>query len=208
MDRATHLLLDEKKFLSESEQHALRGSVHERKGRSQKRVRWVEWFLIELALESGLRVGEMSALCCGDLRINFERPYVLVRHGKGGKPRRVFVRNRFVKNVRRYLQWKRASNEPTCELAPVFRSLITGKGLTVRALQKAYTRVANAAGVDGHSLHHFRHTYASELYRASGGNIRLVQTQLGHMRVTTTQIYAHVLDDEMDAAVARVYPKT
>ena len=47
------------------------------------------------------------------------------------------------------------------------RSASTGGHLTVRALQKAFARVCRAAGVTGHSLHHCRHTYASELLRAA-----------------------------------------
>jgi site-specific recombinase XerC len=41
-----------------------------------------------------------------------------------------------------------------------------------------------------------RHTHATFLYKASGNNLRLVQKQLGHSKVTTTQIYADAMDAE------------
>ena len=63
---------------------------------------------------------------------------------------------------------------------------------------------ARAAEVEGHSIHHCRHTFASELLRASG-NLRLVQKQLGHSKITTTQVYADVFDSEMDEAIERIY---
>jgi site-specific recombinase XerD len=39
------------------------------------------------------------------------------------------------------------------------------------------------------------------LYRASNYNLRLVQKQLGHRSIQTTQIYADVLDEDAVAAV-------
>lgn len=79
--------------------------------------------------------------------------------------------------------------------------------MTVRALQKIFTRVCEAVGIKGHSIHHCRHTYGSELLAASGGNLRLVQKQLGHSKITTTQVYADVFDGEMDAAVEGMYER-
>ena len=79
--------------------------------------------------------------------------------------------------------------------------------MTVRALQKAFERVCEGAGVTNHSVHHCRHTYASELLRSSGANLRLVQKQLGHSKITTTQVYADVFDEEMDKAVENLYGK-
>jgi site-specific recombinase XerD len=55
------------------------------------------------------------------------------------------------------------------------------------------------------SIHALRHTYGTHLYKASGGNLRLVQKQLGHSRVTTTQVYADVLAEDAVAAVERLY---
>lgn len=199
---AQHWILDERKFLSRDEQERLR---REARSRRYDRARWVEWFVVELGLEAGLRVGEMSALCCGDLLVYLDRPLVFVRRGKGGKPRNVFVRDSFRRMTREFLSWKREAGEPVGADDPVFVSPMTGSALTERALQKAFKRVCEAASVHGHSIHHLRHTYASELYAASGRNLRLVQKQLGHARITTTQVYADVFDQDVDVAVNALY---
>ena len=52
---------------------------------------------------------------------------------------------------------------------------------------------------------HKRHTFGTHLYKASGGNLRLVQKQLGHSRITTTQVYADVFAEDAVAAVERLY---
>ena len=57
----------------------------------------------------------------------------------------------------------------------------------------------------GHRFHDLRHTYASYLYHASGNNLRMVQKQLGHQSIRTTEVYADVLDGETEKAVNALY---
>ncbi len=58
------------------------------------------------------------------------------------------------------------------------------------------------AGVMNFRLHDFRHTFATRLLRKTG-NIKLVQKALNHSDIRTTTKYAHVLDDEVGAAMER-----
>ena len=53
-----------------------------------------------------------------------------------------------------------------------------------------------------YSIHCLRHTYATRLHKASGYNLRLVQKQLGHSSVSTTQVYADVLSEDVEKALA------
>jgi len=77
--------------------------------------------------------------------------------------------------------WKQNVGEPTGPSDPLFLSSNTGRHLTTRAIQKAFKRMAAEAGLSAHhSIHCLRHTYACQLYKASGYNLRLVQKQLGH----------------------------
>lgn len=50
--------------------------------------------------------------------------------------------------------------------------------------------------------HVLRHTFATDLLRETK-NIRLVQKALGHSDVSTTMIYTHVFDEELEAALQR-----
>jgi len=160
--------------------------------------------MIELAFETGLRVSEISALTCGDLNLQGQRPGIRVERGKGGTRRFVRIRPTFCDQATDYLHWKTRQGESVTAGAAVFPSP-QGGHLGVRALQKRFARIMGEAGISGHSLHHCRHTYASELLRASGGNLRLVQKQLGHKKITTTQIYADIFDPDMTAALDQLY---
>ena len=121
-------VLDPGKFLSRADAHRLRVTVREwaRHASSQGRPIAVRnYFLIELGLSTGLRVMEISALRCGDLYFDGMAPCVLVRAGKGGKRRTVFINNAFAKCCRRFLRWKRRHREPTDPDSPMRFELTT-----------------------------------------------------------------------------------
>jgi site-specific recombinase XerC len=82
----------------------------------------------------------------------------------------------------------------------------TGKHFTTRAIQKAFKRCAERAGLPArYSIHCLRHTYACFLLKASNWNIRLVQKQLGHSRIETTQVYADVMLPDIKNALEKLY---
>lgn len=78
----------------------------------------------------------------------------------------------------------------------------TSKGTQVdtshlRRSVKRYARKVDIDEVDRVSPHTLRHTFATRLYRDTG-NIRLVQKTLGHSDLSTTMLYTHVVDEELE----------
>jgi len=70
-------------------------------------------------------------------------------------------------------------------------------------LRRMVKKRAHKAGVtepEKVSPHTFRHTFATDLYRETK-NIRLVQKALGHSDLSTTMIYTHVVDEELEEAM-------
>lgn len=199
---------DERKFFEPAEQAQLRQHVRQARRRTTARGPWLDWFLIELAFQTELRVSELAALECGDLYPHARRPGVLVRLGKGGRMRYVRINRYCCRAIDRFFAWRRATGIAVGADSPVFCSADGKRSISVRALQKRFARLLDDTGICGHSLHHCRHTYATNLYLASGGDLRLVQKQLGHRKITTTQIYADVFDESMQAAVERLYRPT
>jgi integrase/recombinase XerD len=62
-------------------------------------------------------------------------------------------------------------------------------------------RYAAKAGIDKHiSPHTLRHSFATDLYRETS-KIRLVQKVLGHSDLSTTMIYTHIFDEEVEEAL-------
>ncbi|HEX4238266.1 MAG TPA: tyrosine-type recombinase/integrase, partial [Xanthobacteraceae bacterium] len=75
--------------------------------------------------------------------------------------------------------------------------------LTYSGVKIAWRRLRKRAGVSGFRFHDFRHNLATKLLRETG-NLKLVQRALNHRDLKTTTRYAHVLDDEVAAAMERV----
>lgn len=203
-------VLDESKFLSAREVKALLRAAKARvqaAGGVRRQVAVREYLIVDLALSTGLRVSEVASLKCGDLLVEGGMASLVVRRGKGGEPRTVAFSKGFRDHLQRYLRWKSEHGEPVAGDAPLLLSERTGGPMTVRAIQKAFKRCAGRAGLSAHySMHSLRHTYACHLYRASGWNLRLVQKQLGHVSIATTQVHADVMEPDLRRALERLYP--
>ena len=202
-------VLDPGKFLSREEVNRLLEKAKKRAEVACARGNKVavrDYFVVDMALSTGLRVAEIANLKCKDIFLKDHFCALLVRNGKGGKKRLVRFNGSLKCHYEKYLLWKQTIGEPTGLGDPLLLSSNTGGHMTTRALEKAFKRTAARADLPSHySIHCLRHTYACELYRASGYNLRLVQKQLGHAHVATTQVYADVVEPDMQRALQRLY---
>jgi integrase/recombinase XerD len=143
---------------------------------------------------TGLRRSELLALDWGDLQLDIDQPSLLVRRGKGGKPRRQPLPQPLADEFRRQHAAHRPAND-----TPVFRGL-AGKRLTSTILATLIRRAAQRAGIEKSiSAHTLRHTAATWL-RQQTGDARLVAAYLGHADLSTVSRYAHVADSELHQA--------
>ena len=160
-----------------------------------------DWAILHVALDSGLRVSEICALEIRDVLLDPLHAALIVRDGKGGKKRGVKMGTALRDHLAQFVAWKAAVGEATSGRAPLFASS-RGGALTRTAVYRIFRRCADAVRIpERFSIHSCRHTYASMLYRASSYNLRLVQKQLGHRSIQTTQIYADVLNEDAVVAV-------
>jgi integrase/recombinase XerC len=111
--------------------------------------------------------------------------------GKGDKQRILPLHREAVSRVQAYLAKGRPGLKPKAGEDAVFLNR-TGTRLTDggirRMLSRHLTELGAASGVTPHT---FRHTFATHLLEA-GADLRTVQDLLGHVALSTTQIYTHV----------------
>jgi site-specific recombinase XerD len=82
----------------------------------------------------------------------------------------------------------------------VFTTL-DGKPVSPRYVQAMVTRYTRKAGIEkAIHPHSLRHSFATDFLRETH-NIRLVQKALGHANLATTQIYTHIVDEELEEAL-------
>ena len=191
-------ILTPDKFLTTEETKQLRKSCQEAATIAISRgiqapVR--DTLIIELALGSGLRVSEMANLKVEDLYLKRGQSSIHVRDGKGGKERVVDIGFNLKKHIMEFLDYRAMDSS---YLFPSER----GMKISRSGIQQVFKKWAKKAGISSHySIHSLRHTYATNLYKASGYNLRLVQRQLGHSSPTVTQVYADVMDSDVEEAL-------
>lgn len=151
--------------------------------------------MIILLLNSGLRLSEMINLKWKD--INLMTGQLKVVEGKGAKDRILWIDDYTIKELQ---EWKERQFTEWGKTDIVFSTRTLNKldGKAVRKMIKTYT---DKAGIDKDiTTHSLRHTFASDLLRDTK-NIRIVQKALGHSDISTTQIYTHIVDDELESAM-------
>ncbi len=152
--------------------------------------------ILQLALQGGLRVGEISRLCVDDMSGPRERTKIRVRDQKGRGERFVPLNASARAAVQNYLAARGAQPGH----APLFVSnrekrIATS---TVKHLLKKYLCSAGRADLSAHDL---RHHFARSFYEQVGGKLPALQQVLGHRHVTTTARYARSTEKEIRAAI-------
>ncbi len=148
-----------------------------------------ERLIVRLIYATGVRVSELSAMNIED--IDPEDQTIRVT-GKGGKIRIVFVDGDTLKDIDRFVG-KRI-------VGPLFLGQ-QGRHISPRTIEHIFKKYA-PPGITPHKI---RHSYASELYRRSK-NLRVVQENLGHASIRTTEIYLHTDLDERKQVYREFFP--
>jgi len=144
--------------------------------------------VLELLYASGLRVSELSGLKIEDLDLAQGQIRVI---GKGDKERLVPVHPLAISRMRAYLRDARPALAKPGSPSHVFLSS-RGNALSSDAVRRLFKRyVKQVGGADSLTPHAMRHTFATHLLE-SGADLRTVQELLGHVALSTTQIYTHL----------------
>ena len=178
------------RVLTEMEYRSLRDVVRGSRRKSALR----DYAILELALQTGLRISEICSLSMDDVEFSTRTTvgHVTVRKGKGGKERLVTLNDAAEKALKAYLDVRPKNTEHkefflNNRLSPCDAQVIG-------SVFKGYMK---KAGIDNASFHSLRHTFATHSLR-KGTNIIVVQEALGHKSLTTTQKYLHFLREMMD----------
>ncbi|MBI3349205.1 MAG: tyrosine-type recombinase/integrase [Burkholderiales bacterium] len=147
---------------------------------------------LSLAYGTGLRASEVISLKVGD--IDSQRMTLRVEQGKGRKDRYAMLPPILLERLR---VWWRVGHAQGKILRNgwLFPGMDPMDPLSTRQLNRAIHAAADAAKIDKRvSMHTLRHSFATHLLEQRV-DIRVIQVLLGHARLETTSIYAHVATD-------------
>jgi site-specific recombinase XerD len=187
------------RFLTEEEYQRLEGQLLSRKATGARDDRLDRaWFY--LLAHGGLRLAELCDLRLGDVDLEGKR--LVVREGKGKTDRAIPLSEATVTAVQDYLAVR---GQAQTDHLLVFRQQKVKPSL----VQGRLRRYGEAVEVEV-SPHRLRHTLATRLVN-TGMEITSIQHLLGHEKLTTTMIYAHVHDVTVERdfrqAIARLEGK-
>jgi integrase/recombinase XerD len=166
--------------------------------------------LVELLYGAGLRASELVSLTLGSLPRRKGGRWAggdIIIRGKGGKERLCPLGRPALEALSNWLEERQASDAKVRAENFVFPSRGASGHLTRRRLGQLLEALALEAGLDPARVHPhaLRHAYATHLLQG-GADLRAVQMLLGHADIATTQIYTHVLTDELQELLETAHP--
>ncbi len=164
--------------------------------------------ILETLYSTGMRVSELVSL--NTSRIDFSGGFLKVM-GKGRKERTVPVGEKALQALSRYLDkrselFRRERQDIFPDKEALFLNNWGGR-LTARSIirmvQKSVKKVSSELKITPHNL---RHTFATHLLNA-GADLRAIQELLGHVNLSTTQIYTQVSTQRLKAVYDQAHPR-
>lgn len=160
--------------------------------------------ILEVLYGSGLRVSELINMKIS--AIKFDDDIILIT-GKGNKQRLVPMGEMAKKQILIYLEYIR----PHIKIKPGFEDFLflnrRGSSISRQMIFIIIKNQTEKLGIDKKiSPHTFRHSFATHLVQG-GANLRVVQQLLGHVSITTTEIYTHLNTDDLRKSILKYHPR-
>lgn len=160
--------------------------------------------LLETLYGCGLRVSEATHLKISDLF--FEEGFIKVT-GKGDKERFVPIANNTIKYISMYLKEIRVHQKINEKAKDTVFLNRRGNPLTRAMVFTIIKDLAEKAGIHKTvSPHTFRHSFATHLLE-NGADLRAIQQMLGHVSITTTEIYTHIDKSHLTKVIEQFHPR-
>ncbi len=161
--------------------------------------------ILETLYAAGVRVSELVGINIADLELS-ER-WIKIR-GKGGKERLAPLGQEALQAIQNYLNRGRpylaAASDTTTDALFLNKS---GTRLSVRSIRNIINKYVDQIALNQKvSPHTLRHSFATHMLNG-GADLRAVQELLGHVKLSTTQIYTHLTKDRIKTIHDETHPR-
>lgn len=155
--------------------------------------------IITLFLNCGMRLSELVGINIKDIDFSENKLNVI---GKGNKERTIYLNKACINAINNYLQDRPKEGIKFDSRDALFLSE-QRRRISNRTVQYIVKEEMRLAGIDANkfSVHKLRHTAATLMYKYGNVDIRALQELLGHESISTTEIYTHVDNEQIRAAV-------
>jgi len=178
--------------LNQSEIERLLRAVRQGSPRLMKR----DYAIVQLMLQTGIRVGELARLKLSDVLLSEEKGVLKIRGERAPQDREIPLNTSARKAISAYLEQRPPSRSDHLFLSR------KGDPLSVRSVQTLVSGYAQAAGLENVSTYTLRHTHGQHLLRDTG-DLSLVARLLGHKRLETAIKYILPRQDDLTEVAER-----
>ena len=157
-----------------------------------------DYCMVVLFLNCGMRLSELVGMDLDDIDLE---PRQIRLFGKGHKERMVYLNDACVEALQLYLNKRNVMEGLSPKERAVFVTRRRKERISNRRVEQLVTGAMKAAGLKGFSTHKLRHTAATLMYQTGNVDILTLKQLLGHSNVSTTQIYTHLQEFQVRAAI-------
>ncbi|WP_034681376.1 tyrosine recombinase XerC [Caldalkalibacillus mannanilyticus] len=159
--------------------------------------------ILETLYASGMRVSELVGLDLEHLDLDVGMALV---YGKGSKERFVPLGQFAIEALERYIDNGRLQLKPKNEKALFLNKL--GNRLSDRSVRRILNQLIEQSTLTLRiSPHKLRHSFATHMLEG-GADLRSVQEMLGHVNISTTQIYTHITNQRLREVYNKTHPRS
>ena len=160
-----------------------------------------DYCIITFFLNCGMRLSELVSLDYNKIIIDDDKATVVIT-GKGNKERIVYLNHACIAALNSYMKVRPKDGVKATDRYALFLSnrLTRISPKTVQYMVDSYLEKAGLGNM-GFSVHKLRHTAATLMYQTGKVDLLELKEILGHENLNTTQIYTHLLDAKLRAAV-------
>ena len=167
-------------YIEDDQIEKLLNAIGSKKNHKDTIVR--DQLLVQVAVKTGMRRGEMAELEARDVHADF----IVVRNGKGGKDRVIPLSTSIAQQLSQFVRGMEPNEK-------VFK-------LKAPCISMKIKDFARKAGDEVYHAHSSRHKFAIDLLER-GADLKVVQELLVHENLSTTQVYLAVTSERMREAV-------
>lgn len=149
--------------------------------------------IVEILLQTGIRIGELAGLTLDDIRqskdgkINF----LYIKQAGSHAARKVPLNKSAKKAIDEYMNVRPETEEDTLFVTK------NGRPLLVRNIRTAIDKAFERAGIKNAKVNDLRNTFIAH-HLANGIDLRVVSKLVGHKRLSTTEKYLNTIKTEVN----------
>jgi len=146
--------------------------------------------IVELLLQTGIRIGELAALTLEDIK----ETSIVIKPMEGHAGREIPLNKAARGSLQKYIAIRPKSNENAVFITK------TGKPLLIRNIRTAIDRYFRIADIKDAKVNDLRHTFIAH-HLMEGTSLVVVSKLAGHKRLSTTEKYLDLVKDQIEEKV-------